>query len=55
MTSYDLVPEPWNPGQGTLPPQGRTWITGEKPLELASGGGSLEDLVKLLEPQFSYV
>ena len=41
-------------GKELGPPQGRTWVTGEKALEPASGDGTLENLIKLFELQFSY-
>lgn len=54
VASYDLVPGLWSSGQGTLPPQGRTWVTGEKALGPASDDGTLENLIKFFKPQFSY-
>lgn len=55
MASSTLVPVLWNPRQGSQASQGRTWVTGEKALELVSSDGTLGTLVKLFEPQFSYV
>lgn len=53
------LPMTWCQDSGTQgkelrPPQGRTWVTKEKALEPARGDGTLENLTKLFEPQFSY-
>lgn len=42
-------------GQELGPPQGRTWVRMEKALELAGSDGTLGNLIKLLEPQSSYM